>query len=816
MKAPLSWVSQYVPLDLPAEELAHRLTMAGTEVGEVEVTGEWERDKVVVGRVLKVERHPNADRLTLPTVDLGDGKTATVVCGAPNVAAGQKIAFAHEGARLFSTRSGKVEPLRSANIRGVVSSGMVCSEMELGLGEDHGGILELDDDAPVGVPLADYMGDAVLDVEITPNRPDCLSMLGIAREAAALTGRTVTEPSSSYPEDGPGIEDLVTVEVADPDLCTRYTASLITGVKVGPSPRWLREALIRAEQRPVNNVVDVTNYVMLEYGQPLHAFDFDKIRDAKVVVRRGRTGERLATLDGEDRRLAPQMLTISDSSDAIGLAGVIGGAGSQMTEETTSVLLESATFDAINTRRTAAALRLSTGASYRFERGVRPELAPRALRRATKLILDLAGGQAARGIVDVYPGESDTPGVTISRDRIRKVLGVDMEMAEVARVLESLGFERLGTDDDGAEMTVKVPYWRLDIGIEDDLVEEVARIVGYDSIPTTAISTSIPHHSPRPAIDLKDRVRDLLAAAGMRETISYSLTSLTEMGKVEAVDEWAEPLRLANPMSSEQAYLRTTLRAAALSGLASNLRASRSEGVRTFEIGRVFIPRPEAKERELPDERETLVGVMAGPSQPVSWGARRADMGFYDAKGVLELICTRLRLDVVFEKDTDAVLHPGRTARISCGGVVLGVVGEVQPGVLQRFGIDGLSAALFEIDMESLQRSVEETGGGYRAPNRYPESVRDLALTLPAELPSAAVRSLLERHKLIVRSVPFDVYAGDELPPGKKSIAYRVVFQWARGTLTAEQINNAQGAILRQLRRELGVELRAAAPEESR
>ena len=800
---------------MPAGELAHRLTMAGTEVGEVEVTGDWERDRVLVGQVLKVDRHPNADRLTLPTVDLGDGKTATVVCGAPNVAAGQKIAFAHEGARLFSTRSGKVEALRSANIRGVVSSGMVCSELELGLGEDHKGILVLDDDAPVGVPLADYLGDAVLDVEITPNRPDCLSMLGIAREAAALTRRKVTEPPDSYSEDGPAIDDLVTVEVADPDLCTRYTASLITGVKVGPSPRWLQEALVRAEQRPVNNVVDVTNYVMLEYGQPLHAFDFDKVKDARVVVRRARAGERLTTLDGEDRRLAPQMLTISDSSDAIGLAGVIGGAGSQMTEETTSVLLESATFDAINTRRTAAALRLSTGASYRFERGVRPDLAPRALRRATKLILDLAGGQAARGIVDVYPGETDTPTTTITRERIRKVLGVDMGMAEVTRVLESLGFEQAGASDGPDAVTVAVPYWRMDIGVEDDLVEEVARIVGYDSIPTTAISTPIPHHSPRLVIDLKDGVRDLLVAAGMRETISYSLTSLTEMGKVGALEGGPEPLSLANPMSGEQAYLRTTLRAGVLSGLASNLRVSRTEGVRVFEIGRVFIPKPETKERELPDERETLVGVMAGPSQPVSWGARRSDMGFYDAKGVLELVFSGLRLDVLFEESKDAALHPGRTARMSCGGIALGVVGEVQPSVLLRFGIDGLSVALFEIDIESLQRSVEEAGSGYRAPNRYPESVRDLALTLPADLPSAAVQTLLERHKLIVRSVPFDVYDGDEVGPGKKSVAYRVVFQSDRGTLTSEQVNNAQGAVLRQLRRELGVELRGVAPGKS-
>ena len=812
MKVPLSWLTRYVPVDVPPEELAHRLTMAGTEVGEVANTGDWDKDKVLVGKVLSVEQHPNADRLTLPTVDLGNGNTATVVCGAPNVAAGQKIAFAHEGARLFSTRSGKVEALRQANIRGVASSGMVCSELELGLSESHQGILVLDDDAPVGTPLADFLGDAVLDIEVTPNRPDCLSMLGIAHEAAALTGQKVTEPDASYAEDGPLIEDMVSVEVADPELCYRYTASLVTGVKIGPSPRWLQDALIKADQRPINNVVDVTNYVMLEYGQPLHSFDFDKIKDAKIVVRQARPGEKLSTLDGEDQDLSPPMLTIADSSDAIGLAGVIGGTESEMTEATTSVLLESANFDAVNTRRTGAALRLSTGASYRFERGVRAELAPLALRRATRLILEVAGGQASRGIVDVYPGEQEPPNVTITRERMRKVLGVDLEMAEVARVLESLGFTK--TAEDAGTLSVEAPYWRTDISIEEDLLEEVARVVGYDSIPTTAMSTAIPHHSPRPVLDLKDRVRDLLAGSGMRETISYSLTNLEELAKVDALDEGPEPLKMANPMSSEQAYLRTTLRANALSGLASNLRISRAEGIRTFEIGNVFLPRKEAKERDLPEEREVLVGVMSGPRQPLSWGAQPGSIDFYDAKGALESMLAQLGLQASFETGKDRALHPGRTARVSCGDVVLGVVGEFHPSVLERFGIEDEAVAMFEIDIGSLMKASKTSGSAYRSPNRYPESSRDIALILPNDVPSAAIQAIFERHKLIVESVPFDIYSGDELPADKKSVAYRVVFQSDRGTLTAEQVNNAQGDVLRQLQREFGAELRGVSAEE--
>ena len=313
MLVPLSLLRKYVPVTLSPAELAHALTMAGTEIGEVSQVGaDWDRDKVLVGHVLSVDPHPNADRLTLPTVDLGGGETKTVVCGAPNVAAGQKIAFAHEGARLYSYRSGRVEPLKAAKIRGVVSAGMVCSALELGLGEDHDGILVLDDDAPAGTPLVDVLGDAVLDAEVTPNRPDCLSILGVAHEVAAITGETVTEPDLSYPEDGGPVEDAVKIEIADPDLCGRYTASLIQGVNVGPSPKWLQDALARLGQRPINNIVDVTNFVMMEYGQPLHAFDMDTIEDSTVVIRTARPGESLATLDDETSTLRPPMLVIAD------------------------------------------------------------------------------------------------------------------------------------------------------------------------------------------------------------------------------------------------------------------------------------------------------------------------------------------------------------------------------------------------------------------------------------------------------------------------------------------------------------------------
>ena len=484
MLVPISWLKKYVPVTDAPDELAHKLTMAGVEIGDVEVVGDgWEPDKIVVGYVLEVNPHPNADRLRLPTVDIG-GETATVVCGAPNVAAGQKIAFAKEGARMFSPRSGKVETLKRARIRGVESAGMVCSSLELGLGEDHDGILVLDDDAPIGTPLQEYLGDAVLDAEVSSNRPDCLSILGIAHEVAAINGVAVAEPGSSYAEEGDAIEDQVRIEIEDPELCYRYTASLITGVKIGPSPSWMQDALIRAGQRPINNVVDITNYVMLEYGQPLHAFDFDKCRDGTIIVRAAREGETLTTLDGEVRELRPPMLTIADSRDPVGLAGVMGGANSEMTEETNAVLLESASFNPVNTRRTRTALGMRTDASDRFERDIRSALAPVGLRRATKLIVELCGGTAARGIIDLYPKEAERepPTVKLSRSRIRQVLGVDYPTSQIKRTLESLGFEEAeqpgglidlietleaGPSSERSDtFWVKVPYWRSDISIE--------------------------------------------------------------------------------------------------------------------------------------------------------------------------------------------------------------------------------------------------------------------------------------------------------------------------------------------------------------
>ena len=825
MLVPISWLKNYVPIADNPQELAHKLTMAGIEVGGVDVIGGgWEPDKVVVGHVLSVDPHPNADRLRLPTVDIGGGETATVVCGAPNVAAGQKIAFAKEGASLYSPRSGGVETLKRARIRGVESAGMVCSVLELGLGDDHDGILVLDDNAPIGTPLVDYIGDAVLDAEVTSNRPDCLSILGIAHEVGAITGTRVTEPDRTYPEDGPRIEDRVTIEIADPELCYRYTASLITGVTIGPSPQWMQDALIKAGQRPINNIVDITNYVMLEYGQPLHAFDLDRCKDNTIIVRSARDGETLTTLDGEERKLAPPMLTISDSHDPVGLAGVMGGANSEMTSETSNVLLESANFNAVNTRRTRAALGMRTDASDRFERGIRASLAPIGLRRATQLMVELCGGTAASGIIDLYPTRREPAVVSVSRARIRQVLGVDYPTTQVRRVLESLGFEE--TDQPGgpidlieaveagpsAERTdtmwLRVPYWRSDISIEDDLVEEIARIIGYDSLPATMLSSSIPHWQPQPITQLKDQVRDLMAGAGLQETISYSPTTLENLQRVDALDEANPPLRIANPLSSEWEYMRTSLRSNILNTLSYNRRIAQGQGIRIFEVGRVYVPKPEAMERDLPDELEMLVGVFSGPRFPESWITESGEMGFFDAKGALQFAFDSLGIDVQYQPSEDSVMQPGRTARLLAGDIPIGVVGEIQRRVLDEFGLENYPVAMFEVSLDALLSVVGEIRQTHQGSSRYPESYRDLAVVVDADVSAAGIQNIIDRHALVVRSTPFDIYSGEGVADGRKSIAFRIAFQSDRGTLTSEQVDHFQRDIIRQLQRELNAELR--------
>ena len=796
MKVPLSWLRAYVDVTSSAEELAHRLTMAGVEVGGVEHIGGW--TNCYVGRVVTIEPHPNADRLRLCTVDIGSEEKFQVVCGAPNVAETQNIAFAQIGATLFNTHSGKVEPLKAAKIRGVTSEGMICSVLELGIGEEHDGILVLPSDAPVGTPLADYLGDVVLELEVTANRPDCFSILGVAREVAAFSGTTVTEPDVSYPEDGPPIEEQATVEIADAELCARYTGALLTGITIGPSPEWMQERLTRAGMRPINNIVDVTNYVMLETGQPLHAFDLDKVADRHIIVRQAAPGERHVTLDGVERTLQPPIVVIADPEKAVGLGGVMGGSNTEVTEETRTILLESASFHPFNTRHTAEALKLRTEASLRFEKGWRPGLPPVGLRRAMKLMLEIAGGVAAKGIIDVFPGGQDATRITLTAERMEKVLGVSIPMAEAARTLTSLGFSCSNVGDDSLEAVA--PPWRADIGIEDDLVEEVVRIIGYDQVPTTPLATPIPLSQPDPAQAVKEGVRDLLASVGMQEIITYSMVSGQALELAHrGVEPATAPMRAFNPISPEHEFLRTSLRPGLLRTLAANQRHERLPQW-YFEVGKEFLFYGEG----LPDERQKAAGVLSGPGAQASWAAQESAAGFYDAKGVVESLCSRLGLTPSFEPLDDPFYYPGRAAVISAGGQRIGELGEVHPEALEAFDVRGEGTVYFEVDLALLTAAVPQAERRFRGPSVYPEALRDLALVVGVDVPAARVQEVIEQHPLVAHATLFDVYAGEQLGADVRSLAYRVSLQARDRTLTAEDVQRAMDRLLSRLERELG------------
>ena len=800
MKVSLNWLREYVDITLPLDDLAEKLTMAGLEVKGTEVIGgSWEN--IVVGQITAVNPHPNADRLTLPTVDLGT-EQATVVCGAPNLRVGDKIAFARVGAQLIDGDSGQAVRLKSAKIRGVVSSGMVCSEKELGISDRHEGIMVLPDEAPIGTPLGDYLGDVILNLEVTPNRPDCLSVIGIAREIAALTGQSLHLAEVGYEEVAPPIDQQIAVEISAPDLCPRYCASLITGIEVAESPAWMQQRLLACGMRPINNIVDVTNYVMLEYGQPLHAFDYERIRGKKIIVRRASNGENVVSLDGVERTLAGDMLVIADGERAVAVAGVMGGANSEVTEGTTSILLEAASFNPASIHYTGRILRLPSEACMRFERGIRAELTLPALKRATQLMAQLAGGEAARGLADAYPGKLEPEPILLSTGEVKRILGVDFSLDQIVDGLTSLGFE-CKQSGSASEVLVMAPYWRSDIHLAVDLIEEVARITGYDSIPTTMLSQPIPRQNPEPIIGLKREVRGSLTGYGFQEIISYSLTSLEMLNRLSTRPYPVEPvpLRVANPMTAEQEYLRPSLRANLLAALSAN-RRHEDGGIRLFELGKVYLPRP----NDLPDEPEMLCGILSGPRLEESWQGGDESLDFFDTKGVVEGLLSQFGLAANFEECSDHGLHSTKQAAIVIGGNRLGVVGELHPEVLESFEITG-AAHLFEIDLIALLPFTIDRRMFKPVP-RFPAIVRDIALVVGAEITHQKVLDIIKGFPLVERVTIFDVYSGEQVPRGRQSLAYRITFQSPAHTLTDEEVNKVQQQILDKLSHDLGAVLR--------
>jgi phenylalanyl-tRNA synthetase beta chain len=800
MKISLNWIKQYVKTDLTAKEIAKRLTMAGLEVEAMQVIGgDWEG--ITVGQILAVSHHPNADRLTLLDINLGS-KQETVVCGAPNVAVGAKIAYAPIGTKLIDGHTGEVVVLKQAKIRGVVSSGMACSEKELGISDEHEGILILPADTPVGVPLTELLGDVIYTIEITPNRPDCLSVTGIAREVAFLTGSTLKLPDIEYVETGAPIDKQVTVEIQDADLCPRYCASLITGIKIGESPEWLKNRLLSYGMRPINNVVDVTNFVMLEYGQPLHSFDYEKIIGRGIIVRRAKSGEKLTSLDGLERQLTRDMLVIADKERSVAVAGIMGGANTEVSENTTSILLESASFKPASVRYTGKNLGMPSEACIRFERGISSELTIPALKRATQLIVELGKGQAAKGIIDAYPGKIEKKPIKITATDVKRVLGIEFSVTQIVNTLTAEGCE-CHVDAHKSEIAVVAPYWRSDLNIQVDVIEEIVRVIGYESIPTTLLSQAIPQQHPLPIVGLKRKIRNMMVGYGFQELVTYSYISLDSLSKLTPDSRKPDvmPMRLMNPMSADYEYMRTSLRPNLLSALAIN-KAFSEEGLQFFELGKVYLPR----EGDLPNEIDMLCGVIAGRRGERWWQGEGESVDFFDARGLIEGLLNQLGITVRFGESTDESLHPSHQAAVVVEGKPVGVVGELHPAVAGHFELSG-NIYLFEFNLPLLLQFIGHKM--YTPIPKFPATIRDMALVVDISVPHQKIVDIIRAVSLVTDATLFDVYVGEQVPAGKKSMAYRLTYQSPNRTLTDEEVNKVQQQILKRLAVDVGAVLRS-------
>jgi phenylalanyl-tRNA synthetase beta chain len=832
MKVPLSWLREYVDVAIPVADLVERLTLAGLEVAGVRLFGVappqglhvkeeergpvWDRDKIVVAQVQEVERHPNADRLALVTLEYGAGQPKTVVTGAPNLKPGdrgQKVILALCGSRLYDGHAEQkvLTELKPKALRGIMNDAMVCSAYELGISDEHEGIILLEEEAPVGTPLVDYMGDIVLDLDVLPNMARCLSMIGVAREVAALTGQTLRYPPHGVEAAGEPIQGQVEVVIADPKLCARYAAALLKSVKVGPSPGWMERRLAYAGMRPINNIVDVTNHVLLEWGQPLHAFDYDVLRRRAggkapvITVRPARAGERLRTLDGQDRELTPENLVIADSAGPIALAGVMGGQETEVSEKTTNVLLESANFDPVSIRRTSRQFNLPSEASARFSRGVHPETVRPAAERAAELMRQHAGALVSRGLVNNYPAPLAPQVINLRLGEVRRLLGMDFPALEALRILEALDFkvETAGVD----ELRVTVPPHRLDIQAgAADLVEDLIRIHGYDSLPATLLADQLPEQHGNPSLALEEHARDILVGAGLQEVISYALTMPEREAPLGLPDEGY--VRLQNPISSERVVLRHSVLAAVLEAAASNLR--HTEDVRLFEIGPVYLPRAGEK---LPDEPRRLALVLTGRRAPEFWaeaGAKRRELDFFDVKGVVAALAEDLHLpDVSYRPSSVHYLHPGRAAELLIKGRPAGSFGEMHPQAAEAYGLGGRAVLAGELDLEAILAAVPPRYL-YTPVPRFPAALRDVAVIVDEAMPAERVeRELRAAGGDLLRGVRlFDLYRGESIPAGTKSLAYALTYQAEDRTLTDKEVDKAHKKIEDWLKHTLKARIR--------
>ncbi len=858
MRVPLTWLRDYVAITDTPEDLASRLTFAGLEVEDIEYVGlapaglpiaglpaagrsgpparglAWDPATIVIARILEVLPHPNADRLTLLRVDDGSGTEQIVLTGAPNLfhlkGAGPlptplKIVYAREGAVLFDGHKPgrEVMTLKRAKIRGVESTSMACSEKELGISDDHDGIIILDDDAPVGRAAAEYMGDVVFEVKINPNMARNACVLGVAREISALTGVPLRPPALSVTLTGAPIAGRVGIDIREPELNPRFVLGLIEGARVAPSPYWVQRRLRLVGTRPISNIVDATNYVMFELGEPLHAFDWDVLvgraggKRPTIITRRAEPGETLKTLDGVERKLDPFTVLVCDEQGPLSMAGVMGGAESEVAPGTTNVLLEGAAWEFINVRKTVKAQNLPSEASYRFSRGVHPGLAEKGVARALELMRQWTGGTVARGLVDSYPGRPEPVVVEITPAEIARQLGVRIPLDDIVRILKALKFgcEVSGDHaDPHAVIRATAPDHRLDIGTgvvgRADIVEEVARVYGYERIPETLLDEVLPPPHPNRDLDLEERVRDVLVSVGLQEVVTYSLTSPEREARLcQPAGDGAEVpyIRLANPIVVDRVVMRRTLLAGLIEAAAANSR--HTDRLAFFEVGNVFLPKAG---EALPDEPRRVAVLMSGARSPQGWQpGDREPMDFFDVKGVVEELIEALAVPgLTFEPGAHDTLRPGRTARVLVGGVPVGWAGELHPAVAERFDLKGPGVIVAELDLDPiLARAVD------RHPTRpvpvYPPIKEDLAFVLDRSVPVARVREVIANAggPMLAGAALFDEYAGEQVGAGRRSLAFSLTYQAPDRTLTDADARKIRERIAKALTDELGAVLRA-------
>lgn len=809
MQVSIKWLKDYIDFTETPEQLADKLTMAGIPVENVVDPGEG-LEKVVTGRIEKLEPHQNSDHLQICTMNVGLAENIIIVTGAQNVAEGQVVPVAMVGAHLPNGMK-----ISKGKLRGVASNGMLCSAQELKLDleklpeEQKTGIFILPSDTPVGIPAKDVLGlnDVVLEFELTANRADCFSVFGLVREIAAITGNKPHFPEIKVNEDdNTKLNDIFSVEIADPDLCSRFSTRMLKNVKIGPSPEWMQQRLEGAGIRSINNVVDVTNFVMIELGHPMHAYDYDKITGKKLIARRAIEGEELHTLDDTSRKAKGEMLVIADSEKAAGLAGIMGGFETEITD-TTTVVLESADFYGPCIRRTARACGLSSEASGRFERGVDSETTIKALDRAAQLLQEMGACTVCEGIVDVYPNPKQANYVTFTPEQINNHLGTNIAKDVMLNIITSVGFDV--TKDENDEITVKVPSWRNDVTCMADISEEIARLHGFDKIKSTLPNGVSMQGTQSAKQTFIDKVKASLSSQGLYETISFALTNEETFNKLNIPQD--SPLRKAvpimNPLSDEYPLVRTTLLSSIFDNLARNL-ARKNDDVALFEVGSVFFPKA-LPVTELPDEVVKIAGAITGRRNAQGWNQTNDMVDFYDAKGIIEELLANLRVTrYTVETGTHYAMHPGKTALFKKGRDVIATVGEVHPAVLSAYGITK-PVYIFELDATIVMKYMAKDLK-YKALPKYPATSRDLAMLVDVDVNAADIEKAMTKAagQNLTQITLFDVYTGKQVEEGKKSLAFSLTFQSNDKTLTDAEIDPAIEKIVAKLQKDFNANLR--------